>query len=81
MMDDLDSRGHEALIALQDAFSVHLVRIGWLKGYAQERNDSFLRGYAEELEKSANTVLNAATLKVGLNGVALQEEKEKREGE
>ena len=79
MIGDLDERRHEALISLQDAISVHLTRIGWLKGYAQEKNDSFLGSYAEELEKSAKIVLRAATLKVGLNGVALQDEKDKRE--
>lgn len=79
-MDNLDARRDESLTSVQDAFAIEFTIADNILGYAVRLRDAYLIGGIEELIKAMRGVQEAVSLKVALNGLAVEDAR-KSEGE
>lgn len=78
-MDSLDERREDVLKSLQDVFPQQSAIIDNLRDYASRKGDAYLVGGIDELKRVTQTIQELMSLKVALNGLAVEDAKHKHE--
>jgi CO/xanthine dehydrogenase FAD-binding subunit len=77
---DLDARRDESLVSVQDTFAIEFTIAENILNYAIRLGDAYLIGGVKELINAMRGVQEAVSLKVALNGLAVEDAR-KSEGE
>ena len=80
-MDSLDERREEVLRSLQDILPEQIAIIDNLRDYASRKGDAYLVGGIVELKRVTQAIQELMSLKVALNGLAVEDAKQKHEGD
>ena len=79
-MNDLTERREEVLRSLQDILPEQIAIIDNLRDYASRKGDAYLVGGIDELKRVTQAIQELMSLKVALNGLAVEDAKQKHEG-
>ena len=79
--DNADRHRKESLVSVQDAFAVESTIASNLLNYIVGKGDAYLIGGFKELMNAMSAVKEAVSVKVALNGLAVEDAKQKHEGQ
>jgi len=80
-VNDLTERREEVLRSLQDILPEQIAIIDNLRDYASRKGDAYLVGGIDELKRVTQAIQELMSLKVALNGLAVEDAKQKHEGD